>query len=74
MISKTTYGKRIGYLDHGSDFDGSLDISEKALDYLGLVGMVPMLDPFLDKNRLYRSKSLWTAFHTTSSFCIPFLS
>lgn len=46
--------KRIGYLDHGRDFDGTLSASEKASAYLVTVGMYPVLDKFLDKNPVYR--------------------
>lgn len=46
--------KRIGYLDHGCDFDGTLSASEKASAYLVTVGMYPVLDKFLDKNPVYR--------------------
>lgn len=42
--------KRIGYLDHGSDFDGTLATAEKASKYLVTIGMYPVLDKFLDKN------------------------
>lgn len=43
--------KRVGYLDHGSDFDGTLATAEKASKYLVTIGMYPVLDKFLDKNR-----------------------
>lgn len=46
--------KRIGYLDHGYDFDGTLATSEIASLYLVTVGMYPTLDSFLDKNPVYR--------------------
>lgn len=44
----------MGYLDKGYDFDGSLQVSEKAMDYLVTVGMNPKLDKVLDKNPIYR--------------------
>lgn len=47
-------GKRIGYLDHGYDFDGTLAVSGKASAYLVTVGMYPVLDHFLDKNPVFR--------------------
>lgn len=53
-VAKTTMSKRIGYLDHGYDFDGTLDASEKASAYLVTIGMYPVLDNFLDKNPVYR--------------------
>lgn len=46
--------KRIGYLDHGYDFDGTLDASGKASAYLVTIGMYPPLDNFFDKNPVYR--------------------
>lgn len=46
--------KRIGYLDHGYDFDGTLAAAEAASVYLVTVGMYPTLDNFLDKNPVYR--------------------
>ncbi|KAK7750013.1 hypothetical protein SLS62_008005 [Diatrype stigma] len=54
MISKSTYGKRFGYLDYGYDFDGTMTINEKALVYFATIAAQPKLDSFLDKNRLYR--------------------
>ncbi|KAI0390458.1 cytochrome P450 [Xylariaceae sp. FL0594] len=54
MVGKATYGSRIGYLDHGCDFDGTLDKAEKAMDYIVTVGCQPQLDRLLDKNRLWR--------------------
>lgn len=44
----------MGYLEKGFDFDGSLNVSEKAMDYLVTIGMVPVLDKFLDKNPVVR--------------------
>lgn len=52
-VAKTTMNKRVGYLDHGSDFDGTLAAAEKASKYLVTIGMYPVLDKFLDKNPVY---------------------
>lgn len=52
-VAKTTMNKRVGYLDHGSDFDGTLATAEKASKYLVTIGMYPVLDKFLDKNPVY---------------------
>ena len=49
-----TFSKEIGYLEKGYDFDGTLAISEKAVDYFCLVGQIPILDYFFDKNPIYR--------------------
>lgn len=46
--------KRIGYLDHGYDFDGTLATAETASLYLVTIGMYPVLDNFLDKNPVLR--------------------
>ncbi|KAI1339343.1 cytochrome P450 [Xylariaceae sp. FL0016] len=54
MVGKATYGKRIGYLDHGHDFDDTIYKAATASDYLSTIGMHPSLDMFLDKNRIYR--------------------
>lgn len=54
VVGKATFSKRVGYLDHGHDFDGTLNVSEKAMDYLVTVGMMPWLDSLFDKNRFYR--------------------
>ncbi|KAK8055652.1 hypothetical protein PG993_000879 [Apiospora rasikravindrae] len=50
FISAVTFSKRFGYMEHGRDFDGSQDIGDKAIDYLGIVGQIPWLDGWLDKN------------------------
>lgn len=46
--------KRIGFLDHGHDFDGTLAAAESASTYLVTVGMYPALDHLLDKNPIHR--------------------
>ncbi|KAI6784944.1 uncharacterized protein J7T54_008038 [Emericellopsis cladophorae] len=53
-VAKTTWSQRVGYLEKGHDFDGSLRTSEKAMDYLVTVGMNPKLDKLFDKNPVYR--------------------
>ncbi|KAI4595116.1 hypothetical protein KJ359_007091 [Pestalotiopsis sp. 9143b] len=54
VVAKTTWSQRVGYLEKGYDFDGSLNVSEKAMDYLVTVGMYPKLDKYLDKNPYIR--------------------
>lgn len=46
--------RRLGYLDHGRDFDGTLGASAQAARYLVTVGMYPALDRLLDKNPVCR--------------------
>ncbi|KAK8050182.1 hypothetical protein PG994_011912 [Apiospora phragmitis] len=50
FISAMTFSKRLGYMEKGCDFDGSQHIGDRAMDYLGIVGQVPWLDHWLDKN------------------------
>ncbi|KAK8088430.1 hypothetical protein PG997_003391 [Apiospora hydei] len=52
FISAVTFSKRFGYMEKGCDFDGSQDIGDRAQDYLGIVGQIPWLDHWLDKNPL----------------------
>lgn len=54
VMAKTTWSRRVGYLEKGYDFDGSLKVSEKAMDYLSAVGMNPKLDRLLEKNPIIR--------------------
>jgi cytochrome P450 len=49
-----TFSKAIGYLEKGYNFDGTLAASEKARDYFCIIGQVPILDYFFDKNPIYR--------------------
>lgn len=50
VIGSTTFSQPIGYLEHGHDFDGTLSNADKAVDYFSMVGMIPVLDYWLDKN------------------------
>lgn len=50
VVGAVTFSNPIGYLQKGHDFDGTLRTSERALDYFCVVGMVPGLDYWLDKN------------------------
>ncbi|KAK7950942.1 cytochrome P450 monooxygenase [Apiospora aurea] len=52
FISAVTFSKRWGYMDNGCDFDGSQNIGDRAQDYMGIVGQIPWLDRWLDKNPL----------------------
>lgn len=53
-VAKTTWSKRLGFLDRGADLDGTLHASAQAARYLVTVGMYPALDRLLDKNPLVR--------------------
>ncbi|KAK8020042.1 hypothetical protein PG990_005180 [Apiospora arundinis] len=50
FVSAVTLSKRFGYMERGYDFDGSQHIGDQAMDYLGIVGQMPWLDHWLDKN------------------------
>lgn len=50
MVGAVTFSQPIGYLEKGHDFDGTLGDSESAMDYFAVVGMIPVLDLWFDKN------------------------
>lgn len=54
VVGKTTFSQPIGYLENGYDFDETLKTADLAMDYFALVGQMPILDHFLDKNPIYR--------------------
>ncbi|KAB8236692.1 cytochrome P450 [Aspergillus alliaceus] len=54
VVGKATFSEPIGYLEKGYDFDRTIAISDKAMDYFSLVGQLPILDHLLDKNPVYR--------------------
>jgi cytochrome P450 len=54
VVGAVTFSKPIGYLEHGTDFDGTLRNADKAMDYFAVVGAIPFLDRIFDKNPVYR--------------------
>ncbi|KAE8374016.1 cytochrome P450 [Aspergillus bertholletiae] len=54
VVGQATFSEPIGYLKNGFDFDGTIAISDTAMDYFSLVGQLPILDHLLDKNPIYR--------------------
>jgi cytochrome P450 len=54
VVGKATFSEPIGYLEKGYDFDKTIEISDKAMEYFALVGEYPILDHLLDKNPIYR--------------------
>lgn len=50
VVGTVTFSQPFGYLEKGYDFDGTLKASESALDYFAVVGMIPALDRWFDKN------------------------
>lgn len=53
FLGAVTFSKKFGYMEEGCDFDGTLAIGDKAIDYLGMCGQMPWLDHWLDKNPVY---------------------
>ncbi|KAJ2990781.1 hypothetical protein NUW58_g2782 [Xylaria curta] len=54
LLSMMAFSQPFGYLDNGRDFDGSIGIADKALDYFAAIGQMPFLDYVLDKNPVVR--------------------
>lgn len=53
FLGIVTFSTKFGYMEAGSDFDGTLAIADKSIDYLGLCGQMPWMDYVLDKNPIY---------------------
>jgi hypothetical protein len=70
-VAETTTSNRLGYLEKGCDFDGTLEISSKASQYLVTVGMYWKLDYLLDKNPIYRIGP--PSFTSVSNICLRLL-
>nr|RBQ85432.1 hypothetical protein FVER53263_14002 [Fusarium verticillioides] len=49
-----SFSQRFGYMDKGYDYDNTISIADKALDYFAAVGQMPFLDFLLDKNPIMR--------------------
>ncbi|KAI0888279.1 cytochrome P450 [Annulohypoxylon maeteangense] len=54
ILGNMTFSQPFGYMDKGYDFDHSLSIADKSLDYFAAVGQIPFLDNLLDKNPIIR--------------------
>ncbi|KAK4149176.1 Pisatin demethylase [Chaetomidium leptoderma] len=50
LISSATFSRRFGFMDAGHDFDQTITIADKSMDYFSAVGQMPWLDYLLDKN------------------------
>ncbi|KAK3694224.1 cytochrome P450 [Podospora appendiculata] len=53
FLGVVTFSKKFGYMERGTDFDGTLSIGDQAIDYFGMCGQMPWLDHWLDKNPAY---------------------
>ncbi|KAM7193310.1 putative cytochrome P450 pisatin demethylase-like [Rhypophila sp. PSN 637] len=53
FLGIVTFSAKFGYMEAGSDFDNTLAIADKSIDYLALCGQMPWMDYVLDKNPVY---------------------
>ncbi|CVL08128.1 related to pisatin demethylase / cytochrome P450 monooxygenase [Fusarium mangiferae] len=49
-----SFSRPFGYMEKGYDYDSTISIADKALDYFAAVGQMPFLDFLLDKNPVMR--------------------
>ncbi|EPE33523.1 Cytochrome P450 [Glarea lozoyensis ATCC 20868] len=50
VVGQLTFGKPMGFMDHGKDHHGGLlSIAEKSLDYFAVAGQIPQLDHWFNK-------------------------
>lgn len=54
VVGEATFSQPIGFLDKATDIDSTLSVSERALDYFAVVGQIPVLDFWFDKNPVVR--------------------
>ncbi|KAH7367124.1 pisatin demethylase [Plectosphaerella cucumerina] len=67
VIGELTYSKRLGFVDRGVDVDDIITNLEGLLNYVSVVGQLPLLDRFLLKNPL----RLWMSKHNLLNFNSP---
>ncbi|ROT39072.1 cytochrome P450 [Sodiomyces alkalinus F11] len=72
VIGAVTFSEPIGYLAKGCDFDGTLRNAKKAMDYFVVVGAMPFLDYFFDKNPFLRMGP--PGFNTITDICVQRLN
>ena len=53
-IGHITFSNELGFLAAGSDIDAFINTGERVVDYFAVIGQMPFLDKFFDKNPLYR--------------------
>ncbi|CCC10483.1 unnamed protein product [Sordaria macrospora k-hell] len=52
FLGIVTFSTKFGFMEKGCDFDGTLAIADKSIDYLGICGQMPWMDYWLDKKPL----------------------
>ncbi|KAI1772199.1 cytochrome P450 [Hypoxylon cercidicola] len=54
ILGNLAFSQNLGYLEKGTDHDGSIAASDKSMDYFAATGQIPWMDHFLDKNPVVR--------------------
>ncbi|OJD36456.1 cytochrome p450 [Diplodia corticola] len=67
VIGELTYSKRLGFVDRGEDVDGIIRDLEWLLDYVAVIGQLPILDRLFLKNPI----RLWKSAHGYSNSNTP---
>lgn len=58
-IGQITWSKRLGFVDRDEDVDSIVDFVAKFLDYAAIVGQMPLLDLFFEKNPMKLRLQKW---------------
>ncbi|CAD6449404.1 7922718d-0402-41f7-a86e-2612013717c7 [Sclerotinia trifoliorum] len=68
VIAQLTFSKPMGFVENASDHSGFIRISERSMDYFGVIGQIPALDHWLGKNPMgpigpptFREAGMWCA-------------
>lgn len=67
VIGELTYSKRLGFVDRGTDVDNIISNLEWLLDYVSVIGQIPILDRFFLKNPLRLLLSKWSLINSNTS-------
>ncbi|KAG7116684.1 Cytochrome monooxygenase like protein [Verticillium longisporum] len=67
VIGELTYSKRLGFVDRGEDVDDIIHNLEGLLNYVAVVGQLPILDKLLLKNPF----RMWMSKHNLLNFNSP---
>ncbi|KAI1458694.1 cytochrome P450 [Annulohypoxylon moriforme] len=54
ILGNLTFSQPFGYMEKGYDFDKSIGVADRSLDYFAAIGQMPFLDNFFDKNPIIR--------------------
>ncbi|EEY23060.1 pisatin demethylase [Verticillium alfalfae VaMs.102] len=67
VIGELTYSKRLGFVDRGEDVDDIIQNLEGLLNYVAVIGQLPILDKLLLKNPF----RMWLSKHNLLNFNSP---